>query len=241
MSNKNIHKMTLESEDAVRFIRNYYNVTLEDKHGRFMSWRHCYNVFRENRNKTDDETLDYLALHLAFYLASWGMYRGSSFLLGKDYKVHIPIVRIIMEEKYNPLRGISAEELYKKQNLELIKEISEKIRKAFFEERPSSEGKNNNATDTLISKILLGTLGCTPAYDRYYVQAVKRYEISTGKYGDDSLKSVAEYYIAHKEDFEKVRAEISRCGIEYPPMKLMDMCMWQSEYEREREEKRKRK
>lgn len=241
MSNKKTHKMILEREDAIRVIHNYYNKTLEDEHGRFMSWRHCYNVFRENRNKTDDETLDYLALHLAFYLASWGMYRGSSFLLGKDYKVHIPIVRLIMEEKYNDLCGISAEELCKEENLELIKEISNKIRKVFLEEHPTSEGKNNNATDTLVSKILLGTLGCTPAYDRYYIQAVKRYDISTGKYGNESLKRVAEYYIRYKEDFEKVRAEISRCGIEYPPMKLMDMCMWQIEYEREQEEKRKKK
>ena len=48
-----------------------------------MSWRHCYKAFYENRNKTDEQTLDYLSLHLAFYLASWRIYRGSSFLLQK--------------------------------------------------------------------------------------------------------------------------------------------------------------
>ena len=26
------------------------------------------------------------------YLSSWGMYRGSSFLLQKDYKIHKPII-----------------------------------------------------------------------------------------------------------------------------------------------------
>ena len=72
-----------------------------------MSWQHCYNAFILNRSNVDDNTFDYLALHLAFYLASWGMYRGSSFLLQKDYKVHIPIVKIIMEKQYNPLVGIT--------------------------------------------------------------------------------------------------------------------------------------
>ncbi len=50
-------------------------------------------------NINDEETIDMLALHLGFYLASWGMYRGSSFLLQKDYKVHVPIVKIIINNE----------------------------------------------------------------------------------------------------------------------------------------------
>ena len=88
---------TLPVADAIRCIRTYYNETVKDAHGRYLSWQHCYNAFILNRSNVDDNTFDYLALHLAFYLASWGMYRGSSFLLQKDYKVHIPIVKIIME------------------------------------------------------------------------------------------------------------------------------------------------
>ena len=30
--------------------------------------------------------------------------------------------------------------------------------------------------------------------------------------------------------FENLRHELSKCGIEYPPMKLMDMCFWQDAY-----------
>ncbi len=106
--------VTMSAEKATHLIQDYFNETVKDKHGRYMSWRHCYKAFSENRDITDEQTVDYLALHLAFYLASWGMYRGSSFLLHKDYKVHIPIVKIIQEEKYNSLFGISAEDLCKK-------------------------------------------------------------------------------------------------------------------------------
>ena len=124
--------MILEREDAIRVIRNYYNKTLEDEHGRFMSWRHCYNVFRENRNKTDDETLDYLALHLAFYLASWGMYRGSSFLLQKDYKVHKDAVLEMQKEKYNILRSATPEQLISKDSLKAIEELHEKLQEIYL-------------------------------------------------------------------------------------------------------------
>ena len=42
---------------------------------------------------------------------------------------------------------------------------------------------------------------------------------------------VAKYYLSHKDEFETVRAELSTCGVEYPVMKLMDMCMWQVAFE----------
>ena len=179
----------------------------------------------------DENTFDYLALHLAFYLASWGMYRGSSFLLQKDYKVHTPVVRILMEEQYNSLVGITAEELIKDENLTLLEDVSARIRRAYADEKPSIEGITNNATDTLVTKILLGTLGCVPAYDRYYVQAVKQYGISAGGYNKESVRDVAKYYLSHKDKFETVRAELSTRGVEYPVMKLMDMCMWQVAFE----------
>ncbi len=211
---------------AVQSIQDYYQETVKDKHGRYLSWCHCYNAFMEHRNTSDQQTLDYLSLHLAFYLASWGMYRGSSFLLKKDYKVHISIIKIIMEERYNPLCAISAEELMDEHNLELLDEISERIRKAYAQERPSFEGVLNNATDTLVTKILLGTLGCVPAYDRYYMKAVKKHRISIGNYCKQSVKDVAGYYVANKAAFEELRAKMSTSDADYPPMKLMDMCMW---------------
>lgn len=225
---KNIPLMT--ADVAVTLIRDYFNETVKDPHGRYMSWRHCYKAFSENRNVTDEHIIDYLSLQLAFYLASWGMYRGSSFLLQKDYKVHIPVVMVIQEQKYNLLYGISAEDLCKEHNLDLLNDIAAQIRGCYAKEQPSVEGTTNNATDTLVTKILLGTLGCVPAFDRYYVNAVKKNHISKGIFNKNSVRSVAEFYCDNLDMFEKLRYEISKCGIEYPPMKLMDMCFWQDAY-----------
>ena len=35
---------TLNISDAIRCIRTYHNETVRDEHGRYMSWRHCYNA-----------------------------------------------------------------------------------------------------------------------------------------------------------------------------------------------------
>ena len=83
----------------------FYNDLKADEHDRYRSWEHCYSHFMAAR-KENDVNLDYLSLQLAFYLASWGMYRGSSFLLQKDYRVHIPVVREILSKKYDSLAGI---------------------------------------------------------------------------------------------------------------------------------------
>lgn len=218
----------MAADTAVKLIQDYFNETVKDPHGRYMSWRHCYKAFSENRNVTDEQMIDYLSLQLAFYLASWGMYRGSTFLLQKDYKVHIPVVTLIQEQKYNPLYGISAKDLCAEHNLDLLNDIAARVRGCYAKERPSVDRTTNNATDTLVTKILLGTLGCVPAFDTYYKDSVKKNHISQGTFNKDSVRSVAEFYCDNFDMFEKLRYEISECGIEYPPMKLMDMCFWQA-------------
>lgn len=227
------NKPLMQADDAVQLIREYFNETVNDEHGRYMSWRHCYNAFVRYKNSDDEKIVDYLALHLAFYLASWGMYRGSSFLLQKDYKIHIPVVRIILDTQYHMLHGISAEELCKEHSLDLLWDLGNRIKGCYAKEKSSFIGSVNNATDTLVTKILLGTLGCVPAYDRYYVQSVKKNHISSGQYNKDSVFCIAKFYYDNLNVFEELRKELSKCGIEYPPMKLMDMCFWQDGYNHE--------
>lgn len=222
--------VTMPVEKAISLIQSYFNETIRDVYGRFMSWVYCYKIFSEKRNIIDEETVDYLALHLAFYLASWGMYRGSSFLLQKNYKIHIPVVQIIQEEKYNLLFGISADNLCKERSLVLLEDIGERIKTYYAKEKAVRDGKVNNATDTLITKILLGTLGCVPAYDRYYVQSVRKHNVSNGIYERKSVRCIAKYYCKNFVEFEKLRQKLSKSGIDYPPMKLMDMCFWQDGY-----------
>ena len=79
-------------------VEEYIQKMIDDSNHRFKSWEHCYYAFGD-----DNKTIDELALHLAFYLASWGMYRGKCGIFWKDYKIHIKTIGII--RKYYDLRG----------------------------------------------------------------------------------------------------------------------------------------
>lgn len=100
----------------------FYNDLKDDENGRYRSWEHCYSHFINVREAKDinDINIDYLSLQLAFYLASWGMYRGSSFLLQKDYRIHIPVVKELLRNKYNPLAGIKCMALGEESNQKLL-------------------------------------------------------------------------------------------------------------------------
>nr|DAK02229.1 MAG TPA: hypothetical protein [Caudoviricetes sp.] len=49
-------------------VEKYLSNMVQDSNHRFKSWEYCYTAFGNL------DSVDYLSLHLAFYLASWGMY-----------------------------------------------------------------------------------------------------------------------------------------------------------------------
>ena len=222
----------LSAEKAVALIKAYHNEIIYDSRDRYMSWVHCYRAFQKYRGAKDGDTIDLLSLNLGFYLASWGMLR-SSFLLQKDYAVHQPVVEIILEGRYEPLWGIIAKDLKIENNLNLISEISERIRNAYAMQTPAEPGKINHATDTLITKILLGTFGCTPAFDRYFVDGLKSFGFSTATFRKTVLNELADFYIKNEAELERLRKDFEQSGFDYPAMKLLDMCLWQAEFSKD--------
>ena len=75
-------------EKIVDAARKYYETENAVSNGSDRSWEHCYKSFFNARND-DKPGYDYLNLHLMCYLGSWGMYSRKSFLLRRDYKVHL--------------------------------------------------------------------------------------------------------------------------------------------------------
>ncbi len=151
---------------------SFYNDLKKDPYGRYRSWEHCYSNFYHVREKNNID-VDYLSLQLAFYLASWGMYRGSSFLLQKDYKIHVPVVEKLLNKKYDSLMGINCSELKNEVNQKKLIELNAFMSKYYDVIRRNVKEKDlkNNLSYTLITKILMGTMGCVPAYDRYFLLA----------------------------------------------------------------------
>ncbi len=219
----------METADLIiKSTKQFYNDLKTDTNGRYRSWEHCYSHFIKARGQKYAD-YDYLSLQLAFYLASWGMYRGSSFLLQKDYKVHIPVVKELLSEKYDALAGIECVGFREERNQQLLQDINlfleqyyDKIRRKVKEQELKSQ-----LSFTLITKILMGTLGCVPAYDRYFIAGIKNQKVTTGNYNLKSIMLLVDFYEKNIERLETARAKMKVEGMLYPQMKLLDMGFWQ--------------
>lgn len=95
-------------------------------------------------------------------------------------------------------------------------------------------------TDTLVTKVLLGTFGCVPAYDTLFVNGVTYWNQSLPKeykpkfparFSKNSYRGLIDFYREKKDDFREAQAYIEHGGITYPVMKLADMYFWSLGYQ----------
>lgn len=208
----------------------FYESLTADPNHRYRSWEHCYSFFRNHASLKLEAEFDIASLHLAFYLASWGMYRGSSALLWKDYKIHIPVVRKLTEPQYAELWTINLEDESRDAvNAELILKLYAELRQIYRQQITTVNGKkkeDHEASEILITKILLGTVGCTPACDRFFVRGFRR-DSQYSTFNEKFLRGVFQFYREHAKEFKETQdAILNGGGIEYPAMKLIDMYFW---------------
>ena len=215
-------------DELISAAQTFYDDARANENGRSRSWEHCYRVFRDARTDPSPD-YDYLSLHLAFYLASWGMYRGSSFLLQKDYKVLVPIVEKILKPEYDCLFGLACTDVRNSDVWEQLKKLSDDIAYYFRPIRNEVAGRvvEYPVSPVLITKILMGTLGCVPAYDRFFVDGIKKYKVTTQEYSLESVRKLAKFYEAHNDRLEEARRGMRVGDLTYPQMKLLDMGLWQ--------------
>ena len=141
------------------------------------SWEHCYAFFRDHKKFNNDEKIDLAALHLGFFLASWGMLRGASFLLQKDYKFYISIVKILIKPKYNKLWDVNFLNESKDQveNIGSLFKLKNDLMDGIEEnyQLDQLDKKEKHELDLIITKIIMATMGCVPAYDTYFKTGLK--------------------------------------------------------------------
>lgn len=159
---------------------------------RYASFDYCFNYFQlfKKKNKTSDiaskENLQQSFLHLGFYLASWGMFRASSFLLQKSFR-HFSKVIIEISKFDRHIWDIDID-TYSKENIDLLLKAKKVIASAL--------GEENKATDTLTTKIMLGIFGNIPAFDSYFK---KHFGSCTSK----NLNSIKAFYEENAEVISK--------------------------------------
>ncbi len=164
-----------------------------------------------------------------FILQAGECTRGSSGLLWKDYKIHVDAIGII--EEYSWLRGDSYKnEGYVAGVLELVKDLNGYYEKITYEKETHEKKislKSITPTSTLISKIILGTLGCLPAFDQFFCLGF--WGNPNMQLTEKNIESIRKYAIDNQ-------ASIQKYADKYPVMKVIDMGFWEyglEKYEQE--------
>lgn len=236
----------MDEKDIKKYIESYHNsFEATEPKGAFQSWIQCYKAFYKfcgDGASLSDEQMEVLCLRLSFYLASWGMFRGDAFIRHYDHMIHQDIIREILKPKYKNLFGITCEELAKTENLEklhdllkdIIKPHYEKFRDQYKKSKKGSHSENEETTplsEILMTKILMGAMGCVPAFDNHFARGIKDENIK-GSF-IKKLESLISFYEKNKESLENFRDTYTKnYRIEYPQMKILDDLFFQIGYEK---------
>lgn len=134
---------------------------------RSASFDYCYNYFQGFRaagRKTYEiatpENLEMSCLQLGFYLASWGMYRGKSFLLQRSVRHLSPLIQLVAEAP-GDLWDIDVDRYDNRDSIDLLLSYEERIRSKIS----SDVAGDRKASEILTTKVMLGIFGNIPAFD----------------------------------------------------------------------------
>lgn len=163
---------------------------------RYASFDYCFNHFQSFREQNriaelaNSQYIQESCLHLGFYLASWGMLRGSSFLLGKSVKVYEKLISTIASA--NPVLWKIDADCYTSENIQLALDFRKQIKLAL--------SYGNGPSDILVTKIMLGVFGNVPAFDSFFKQG-----LGVSTFDKPALEKISDFYKANNLLIEKSR------------------------------------
>lgn len=211
-------------------IRAYYD-SMSVEHDRGRSWEHCYGYFHGMLPAGIRADRHHAALQLGFYLASWGMYRGSGFLLKHAYTIHLAVIDQVVAPRFSVLwkQEFGAGD----SDVKLVPDILDAIKAVRAAYEPFALAcDSRHASDTLITKVILGTFGCLPACDRFFIDGFRSSGLSYSHLNNKFVERVLQFSRDNLAELleEQKRIECSG-GMRYPLMKLVDMYFWQVGYD----------
>lgn len=163
-------------------------------------------------------------LAIGFNLASWGMLRGSSFLLGKSSKYYEPLI-IYISTLDRSVWDIDVDK-FSNENIEAVIDIYHEIRSIVI--------KDKNIHLTLVTKIMLGIFGFIPAYDQYFQNAFRLIATDDCRFRSVNKKSLAcihNFYQANEQEINRQSSSLfttnfltgQKTKFNYPKSKIINM------------------
>jgi hypothetical protein len=164
---------------------------------RASSFDYCFNYFQRLRDCSatgalaEPEHREASCLHLGYYLASWGMLRGSTSLHTKSYRFFEPVIEAIAEQPPS-LWSIDAD-VYTEENISALIELRDRLATALTA-RPALDGTARAPTNTLVTKVMLGVFGSVPAFDTYFLRGFRTVTTKRATFSHQSLQAVGDFY-----------------------------------------------
>ncbi|HXS37858.1 MAG TPA: hypothetical protein VN721_14230 [Flavipsychrobacter sp.] len=243
------------SDDQIEKRINNYTDKISHIH-RYASFDYCYNYFQSFRKKdillqiAAKENIELSVLQLTCYLASWGMFRGSTALLRHSSHALKPVIEFAAAtpEKYWEI-DIDNYDVTISDLTTLYCEIGSRINIPLVK-----DGKDNaqEATAILVTKILLGIFGCTPAMDEFFIKGIGKANLGYLNYQEsiDKVKAIWQslfyFYTKHKfiidsKIITSLQFDGTKSSFVYTKAKLIDMLFFERGNEIIKQEKEKRK
>lgn len=207
--------------DISRVIKQFDDESKDIKH-RYYSFDFCYSHFRHSK-ETGNIDIEKSCFVLWSYLASWGMLRGSSFLMQRNPAYLTELVKWIYEQPQATwLIDVEDYPDKKKEVLSLYTQVKSHL-----------IGEKNHQAVTLVTKVLLGVFAIIPAYDRFFKDTFS--EIAGEKCGfstpnETSLNIIAQFYQENKEEIDALSKNHSILDFDgkptnyrYSKAKIIDM------------------
>lgn len=214
--------MNLVSTGEITKYVSVFSQTLEPR-ARYASWDYSYNYFYERRNGGLTDDMQRSSTMLGFYLASWGMLRGSSYLLNKSAKHYEKVIEYIesCDEHYWDIDIDN----YDDSNIDILLEVYSKLKENIE--------VNEHTHLTLITKMMLGVFGFVPAFDNYFCESFRELQLGSRfrRFNKESLLTLREFYVENSAEVSALSKEFNTIDYEtekptslyYPKAKIIDM------------------
>ncbi len=188
-------------------------------------WEHLHRCGSFN-DAGSGKNIETTALHLGFYLANWGMFRGSSKLLNVNLSFFTDFIEYL---------NANVESEFWDLKLEDFRMRSEMATHKFDNTVSAIKGFEGGSkariswTPTLITKILLGLWGQCPALDQFYILGFRSFSKQQRlRIGPDCsgrhLNTLAK--LAHEERWPLDGFRTQKLNLHYPPGKVLDMAFF---------------
>ncbi len=191
---------------------------------RYASFDYCYHYFHPLTSTDLLDDIEKSCLTIGFYLASWGMLRGSSFLLSHSAKYYEPLIKYIAELDKS-VWDIDVDD-FSDENIKLICAIYKDIKDIIV--------NNGSSHLTLVTKTLLGVFGFVPAFDQYFgdtFRGIFKGECGFRSVDSKSLTCIRYFYEDNRDVIDRRSSTIfardfltgGDSNINYSKAKIIDM------------------